>query len=243
MSTGDLLSIEPQELQFPFEPRKQISCSLQLFNKTDNYVAFKVKTTNPKKYCVRPNTGIVMPKSSCDVTVTMQAQKEVPPDMQCRDKFLLQSVVASPGAAAKDITPEMFNKESGHHVEESKLRVVYVAPPRPPSPVHEGSEEGSSPRASVSDNGNINNSEFTTVTSRAYMAQPDPQDNSSETRALISKLTEEKSSAIQQNNKLQQELELLRREANKSRGGGIPLIFVLLVGLIGIILGYFLKKT
>lgn len=39
--------------------------------------------------------------------VTMQAQKEVPPDMQCRDKFLLQSVVASPGAAAKDITPEM----------------------------------------------------------------------------------------------------------------------------------------
>ena len=123
-----------------------------------------MKTTNPKKYCVRPNTGIVMPKSSCDVTglslsnnylnfvlntyyflislclvivslllifsfrtivvtnimclsdvslkfiydaVTMQAQKEVPPDMQCRDKFLLQSVVASPGAAAKDITPEM----------------------------------------------------------------------------------------------------------------------------------------
>ncbi|KAK7847477.1 hypothetical protein CFP56_006633 [Quercus suber] len=31
--------------------------------------------------------------------------------------------------------------------------------------------------------------------------------------------------------------ELLRREANKSRGGGVPLIFVLLVGLIGIILG------
>ncbi|XP_075644717.1 vesicle-associated protein 1-2-like [Castanea sativa] len=243
MSTGDLLSIEPQELQFPFEPRKQISCSLQLFNKTDNYVAFKVKTTNPKKYCVRPNTGIVMPRSSCDVIVTMQAQKEVPPDMQCKDKFLLQSVVASPGAAAKDITPEMFNKESGHHVEESKLRVVYVAPPRPPSPVHEGSEEGSSPRASVSDNGNINTSEFTTVTSRAYAARPEHQDNSPEARALISKLTEEKSSAIQQNTKLQQELELLRREANKSRGGGIPLIFVLIVGLIGIILGYFLKKT
>lgn len=37
----------------------------------------------------------------------MQAQKEAPSDMQCKDKFLLQSVVATPGVAAKDITQEM----------------------------------------------------------------------------------------------------------------------------------------
>ena len=40
-------------------------------------------------------------------SVTMQAQKEAPIDMQCKDKFLLQSVVAAPGATAKDITAEM----------------------------------------------------------------------------------------------------------------------------------------
>ena len=39
--------------------------------------------------------------------VTMQAQKEAPPDMQCRDKFLLQSVKANDGVTAKDITAEM----------------------------------------------------------------------------------------------------------------------------------------
>ncbi|OMO78528.1 Major sperm protein [Corchorus capsularis] len=206
MSTGELLNIDPQELQFPFELRKQISCSLNLSNKTDNYVAFKVKTTNPKKYCVRPNTGVVLPRSSCNVIVTMQAQKEAPADMQCKDKFLLQSVVASPGATAKDITPEMFNKESGHNVEECKLRVVYVAPRRPPSPVREGSEEGSSPRASVSDNGSLNTPEFATV-SRGHVDRHEPQDNSADARTLISKLTDEKNSAIQQNNKLQQELE------------------------------------
>lgn len=37
----------------------------------------------------------------------MQAQKEAPSDLQCKDKFLLQSVVASPGTTLKDITPEM----------------------------------------------------------------------------------------------------------------------------------------
>lgn len=239
MSTGELLSIEPQELQFPFELRKQISCSLQLSNKTDDYVAFKVKTTNPKKYCVRPNTGVVMPRSTCDVIVTMQAQREAPQDMQCKDKFLLQSAIASPGATAKDITSDMFNKEAGNRVEECKLRVAYVPPPQPPSPVREGSEEGSSPRASVSDNGNINASEFTAV-SRAYV---EPQDNSSEARALISKLTEEKKSAIQQNNKLQQELEFLRRESNRSRNGGVSFIYFILVGLLGLLMGYLIKMT
>ncbi|KAF7825331.1 vesicle-associated protein 1-2 [Senna tora] len=241
MSTGELLSIQPQDLQFPFELRKQISCSLQLSNKSDDYVAFKVKTTNPKKYCVRPNTGVVLPRSTCDVIVTMQAQKEAPPDMQCKDKFLLQSTIAKPGAAVKDITPEMFNKESGHHVEEFKLRVIYVAPPRPPSPVREGSEEDSSPRVSVSENGHSNASEFTAA-SKAFNERVEPQETSAEARTLISKVTEEKNSVIEQNRKLQQELEHLRHEVNRSHGG-LPFLYVVLVGFIGIILGYLLKRT
>ncbi|KAL9246829.1 hypothetical protein vseg_020320 [Gypsophila vaccaria] len=238
MSTGELLSIEPLELKFTFELKKQIASSLKLYNKTDNYVAFKVKTTNPKKYCVRPNTGVVSPRSTCDIVVTMQAQKEAPPDMQCRDKFLLQSVIAPHGAAAKDITAEMFSKEAGHVVEECKLKVVYVPPPQPPSPVPEGEEEGGSPRGSVSDNGHLSGSE-SAAGSRAF---GDSQDRSTEAKTLIAKLTEEKNVAIQQNNKLRQELELLRREASKGQGG-VSFMLVILVGLIGIILGYIMKKA
>ncbi|PKU61802.1 Vesicle-associated protein 1-3 [Dendrobium catenatum] len=75
----------------------------------------------------------------------MQAQKEAPPDMQCKDKFLVLSVIAASGATMKDITSEMFNKEPNKVVDELKLRVVYV-PGSPPSPVPEETEEGSSPR-------------------------------------------------------------------------------------------------
>ncbi|CAN1333522.1 Vesicle-associated protein 1-1 [Linum perenne] len=205
MTSAELLSIEPLELKFPFELKKQISSSLQLSNKTDSYVAFKVKTTNPKKYCVRPNAGVVPPRSTCDIIVTMQAQKEAPPDMQCKDKFLLQSVKAPDGSTVKDITAEMFNKESGHQVEETKLKVVYVAPPQPPSPVPEGSEEGSSPRGSVSDNGHVNGAEFAAVSGRfTYVLLC--FDAILQAKALISKLTEEKNNAVQLNNKLRQEL-------------------------------------
>ncbi|ONK59014.1 uncharacterized protein A4U43_C08F2080 [Asparagus officinalis] len=237
MSTGELLEIDPLELKFPFELKKQISCSIQLSNKTDDHIAFKVKTTSPKKYCVRPNTGIVLPRSTCDVIVTMQAQREAPPDMQCKDKFLVQSVITKEGVAPKDITPEMFTKESGNTVDEVKLRVTYVPPPQPPSPVPEGSDEGSSPRASVSDNGTIASQEFGT-TSRAFA---ESNEKASEATALISKLTEEKNAAIQQNNKLRQELELLRKEVGK-QGGGFSFMFVLIVALIAITLGYLVKS-
>lgn len=243
MSTGELLSIEPLELKFAFELKKQISCSLQLSNNTESFVAFKVKTTNPKKYCVRPNTGIVAPRATCPVIVTMQAQKEAPSDMQCKDKFLLQSVKTVDGASAKDINAEMFNKEAGHVVEECKLKVVYVSPPQPPSPVPEGSEEGSSPRGSVSENGNFNDADLNTATRGGYVERTEPQDKSAEARALIAKLTDEKNSAIQQNNKLRQELELLKRDGRKNAGGGISFLFVILIGLIGIIFGYIIKKT
>jgi len=132
MSTWDLLNIQPTELKFQVELKKQSSCSMQLTNKTDKYVAFKVKTTNPKKYSVRPNAGVVLPGGSCNVIVTMQAQKETPADLQCKDKFLLQSAAVPDGVTTKDITPEMFNKESGKVVEEFKLRVSYI----PANPHH-----------------------------------------------------------------------------------------------------------
>ncbi|XP_021738159.1 vesicle-associated protein 1-1-like [Chenopodium quinoa] len=238
MSTGELLNIDPLELKFELELKKQICSSLNLTNKTDSYVAFKVKTTNPKKYCVRPNTGVVLPRSTCQVVVTMQALKEPPSDMQCKDKFLLQSVIANHGTTVKDITPEMFSKEAGHVVEECKLRVLYVPPRQPPSPVPEGSEEGNSPRGSVSDNAHFSNSE-SAVASRTFA---ESHDKPTEAKALIAKLTEEKNSAIHHNNKLRQELELLRREASKSQGG-VSFMLVILIGLIGVILGYIMKKA
>ena len=50
-----------------------------------------------------------------------------------------------------------FKKEDGRVMEEFKLRVIYI-PANPPSPVPEGSEEGTPPRASVHENGNQNSS-------------------------------------------------------------------------------------
>ncbi|CAO2196309.1 unnamed protein product, partial [Urochloa humidicola] len=123
----DLVEIHPRELQFTFEVKKQSSCTVHLANKSNEYVAFKVKTTSPKRYCVRPNTGVILPRKTCEFTVTMQALRTAPPDMQLKDKFLVQTTVVPYGTSDEDLVPAFFSKESGRYIEESKLRVVLVS--------------------------------------------------------------------------------------------------------------------
>uniref|UniRef100_A0A9I9CPK8 MSP domain-containing protein n=2 Tax=Cucumis melo TaxID=3656 RepID=A0A9I9CPK8_CUCME len=133
LMTMELFEIQPAELKFTFELKKQSSCLIHLINKSEQHIAFKVKTTSPKKYCVRPNTGIIKPKDTCDFTVTMLAQRTAPPDMQCKDKFLVQGTVISPGTSEEDITSDVFAKDSGKHIEEKKLKVFLVS--ATPTPV------------------------------------------------------------------------------------------------------------
>ncbi|ONM34736.1 Vesicle-associated protein 2-2 [Zea mays] len=123
----DLVEIHPRELQFTFEVKKQSSCVVCLTNKSNEYVAFKVKTTSPKRYCVRPNTGVILPRKTCEFTVTMQALRTAPPDMQLKDKFLVQTTVVPYGTSDEELVPAVFSKETGRYIEESKLRVVLVS--------------------------------------------------------------------------------------------------------------------
>ena len=46
---------------------KPVITVLKLSNPTEETVLFKIKTTAPKKYCVRPNFGHVMPHSNIKV--------------------------------------------------------------------------------------------------------------------------------------------------------------------------------
>lgn len=127
-SAGKLVSVDPEELRFQFELEKPSHCDLKVSNTTDKNVGFKVKTTSPKKYFVRPNTGVIQPWDSCTIRVTLQAQLEYPPDMQCRDKFLLQSTPVPPNSEELPELPQnTFSKEAGKQLEECKLKVVYIA--------------------------------------------------------------------------------------------------------------------
>ncbi|EDR13679.1 uncharacterized protein LACBIDRAFT_292494 [Laccaria bicolor S238N-H82] len=105
--------------------------SLIITNNNTQPVAFKVKTTAPKLYCVRPNSGRVEAGEHVEVSVMLQALKEEPPlNTKCKDKFLIQSTIITPDKETMtlhDIWASPDTNEEGK-VHQQKLRVTYLPP-------------------------------------------------------------------------------------------------------------------
>ncbi|XP_021639139.1 vesicle-associated protein 2-1 isoform X1 [Hevea brasiliensis] len=235
---NQLISVHPDELKFIFELEKQSYCDLKVVNNTEQHVAFKVKTTSPKKYFVRPNTGVIQPWDSCVIRVTLQAQREYPADMQCKDKFLLQSTTILPHTDVDELPPDTFNKDSsGKTLEECKLRVVYVNPS-----TQENSEEEASKSSSQSPDANSFHSSICCIFLLSYVLDLGLRERSFHHQAL-QLLKDERDAAVRQTHQLQKELSMMKRRGYRKSAPGFSLTFAFVVGLIGILVGFILNLT
>ncbi|KAK9478941.1 PapD-like protein [Lipomyces japonicus] len=90
------MEVTPLILEFHAPFTRTNTRHIHLQNTTDVPIAFKVKTTAPKLYSVRPNTSRVEPGQRLDVSITLQAFKtELSPDYQSKDKFQVQTIALS----------------------------------------------------------------------------------------------------------------------------------------------------
>jgi hypothetical protein len=123
------VELDPVELGFKRPFQHEVSQTLRLKNPHSDPVAFKVKTTAPKQYCVRPNSGRIEPGKEVEVQILLQAMKEdPPPDAKCRDKFLVQSVLIT---ADKEFTNvgslwSHIEQTSKSSIQEKKIRVLFL---------------------------------------------------------------------------------------------------------------------
>ncbi|ODA80758.1 hypothetical protein RJ55_03717 [Drechmeria coniospora] len=121
------VDIEPSELSFRRPFTVEVSQILTIKNPTSSPLAFKVKTTAPKQYCVRPNAGRIEPGQDFDVTVLLQAMKADPPaDTRCRDKFLVQSAPITPDKEFAAIS-SVLDATDKSQIQERKIRVNWLA--------------------------------------------------------------------------------------------------------------------
>ncbi|KAJ9130403.1 VAMP-associated protein [Coniochaeta hoffmannii] len=121
------VEIDPLELGFrrPFT-EEEVGQILKIKNSNPDPVAFKVKTTAPKQYCVRPNSGRIEPGHEVEVTVLLQAMKTEPPlDARCRDKFLVQSVSIT-GDKVFDNIQQIWDSVEKSAIQERKIRVNWL---------------------------------------------------------------------------------------------------------------------
>mmetsp|Transcript_6975 Transcript_6975/g.29097 ORF Transcript_6975/g.29097 Transcript_6975/m.29097 type:complete len:288 (-) Transcript_6975:747-1610(-) len=106
MGTSQTLPIDikfsPNEtLAFALTDASPAQASLIVTNNSAKAVAFKVKTTTPERYLVKPNHGLLLGGESVDVSIIIVrakkkdiiAQRKSSGAFKCSDKFLIQSVI------------------------------------------------------------------------------------------------------------------------------------------------------
>lgn len=122
--TEQVLILEPPaELHFKGTFTSIVTSILKLNNPTEQRVCFKVKTTAPKQYCVRPNSGIIEPKKAVEVAVMLQPF-EYNPNEKNKHKFMVQTMFAPDGDFNQD---HLWRDATPDSLMDSKLRCVFEA--------------------------------------------------------------------------------------------------------------------
>ncbi|XP_034027613.1 vesicle-associated membrane protein-associated protein B/C-like isoform X1 [Thalassophryne amazonica] len=120
-----VLVLEPQqELKFRGPFTDVVSATLKLTNPTDRNVCFKVKTTAPRRYCVRPNSGVIDAGTSINVSVMLQPF-DYDPNEKSKHKFMVQSMLAP-----YDMTDMegVWKEAKPEELMDSKLRCAFEMP-------------------------------------------------------------------------------------------------------------------
>ncbi|EPQ16755.1 Vesicle-associated membrane protein-associated protein B [Myotis brandtii] len=101
-----------------------VTTNLKLGNPTDRNVCFKVKTTAPRRYCVRPNSGIIDAGAAINVSVMLQPF-DYDPNEKSKHKFMVQSMFAPTDTSDMEA---VWKEAKPEDLMDSKLRCVFELP-------------------------------------------------------------------------------------------------------------------
>ncbi|XP_034487859.1 vesicle-associated membrane protein/synaptobrevin-binding protein [Drosophila innubila] len=121
------LTIQPEhELRFIGPFNRPVVTIMTLTNNAAMTLVFKIKTTAPKRYCVRPNIGKIAPYRSTQVEICLQPfmydQQE-----KNKHKFMVQSVLAPQDADLTDLN-KLWKELEPDQLMDAKLKCVFEMP-------------------------------------------------------------------------------------------------------------------
>ncbi|EDX01252.2 vesicle-associated membrane protein-associated protein B/C [Drosophila yakuba] len=121
------MTITPEhELRFVGPFNRPVVTIMTLRSNQGLPLVFKIKTTAPKRYCVRPNIGKIMPFRSTQVEICLQPfiydQQE-----KNKHKFMVQSVIAPYDADLTDLN-KLWKELEPEQLMDAKLKCVFEMP-------------------------------------------------------------------------------------------------------------------
>ncbi|XP_034039035.1 VAMP (vesicle-associated membrane protein)-associated protein A, like [Thalassophryne amazonica] len=120
-----ILILDPlSDLRFKGPFTDVVTTNLKLKNPSDRRVCFKVKTTAPRRYCVRPNSGVIDAGASINISVMLQPF-DYDPNEKSKHKFMVQTIFAPPNVSDMD---SLWKDAKPDDLMDSKLRCVFELP-------------------------------------------------------------------------------------------------------------------
>ncbi|XP_054483175.1 VAMP (vesicle-associated membrane protein)-associated protein A, like [Anoplopoma fimbria] len=114
----------PCDLKFKGPFTDVVTTNLKLRNPSDRKVCFKVKTTAPRRYCVRPNSGVIDPGATVIISVMLQPF-DYDPNEKSKHKFMVQTIFAPSNVTDMD---SLWKDAKPDDLMDSKLRCVFELP-------------------------------------------------------------------------------------------------------------------
>ncbi|XP_036759471.2 vesicle-associated membrane protein-associated protein A-like [Manis pentadactyla] len=114
----------PTDLKFKGPFTDVVTTNLKLRNPWDRKVCLKVKTAAPRRYCVRPNSGIIDPGLTVTVSVMLQPF-DYDPNEKSKHKFMVQTIFAPPNTSDMEA---VWKEAKPDELMDSKLRCVFEMP-------------------------------------------------------------------------------------------------------------------
>lgn len=209
---AQLLNIEPaNELKFQGPFRTAVASYMRLTNPTDHDIYFKIKTTAPKKYCVRPNSGMLEPKESQEIAIVLQPFI-FDANEKNKHKFMVQSMVKPDD---EDINLEDLWKKYPEKLMDSKLRCVFEIPmdnSQPAQPAGKDAPNSQKTNAAAADN-ELFTGEF--VSSKPHTTNHDDEPElDSVLQKELKKLRDDESALRQENLELKEQVLRLRLQVD-----------------------------
>lgn len=204
----------PHELKFKGPFTDVVTTNLKLRNPSDKKVCFKVKTTAPRRYCVRPNSGIIDPGATVTVSVMLQPF-DYDPNEKSKHKFMVQTIFAPPNITDMEV---MWKEAKPDDLMDSKLKCVFDMPHEHEKPTHEATKL------------------FTCLPAKGSSSMDD-----TETRKLVEECKKLQTEIIKltDENQLLKDERRKSRGIVKEQGSPIPSLVVVIAAIF---IGFFLGK-
>lgn len=128
-SPGEMLKLVPNDIIVFKNENDELSGSFIITNMDESPISFKIRTTSPEKFRVRPSSGTLAAGDSQTVTIVVQTGFQL--RTVTKDRFLVMSVQIPKTTMTQQELAEVWQKSSGSKVDEYRLKCSF--PDKEPS--------------------------------------------------------------------------------------------------------------